>query len=781
MISRSRLSSLVPTRVGVAVVVVGVAVSLLAAGFMVDVGRDRQQSFENDTAEAEAAIETRLAVYEEVVEGLRGLYRSDGEVSRADFHRFADVDGLSVRWPGIDAVGFARVVAADDLGSFEAEVRGDTSIVSDGYPDFEVRPQPAGADVVAVEFIEPMAGNEGAFGFDLMSDPARVAALDSARDLAQPVATQPVRLANDLNGDTVGVLLVAPVYDGDASTLVARRRNISGYVVAAFDVETMLGESVVSLPLGIEVRDEKLGDQADAVLWREASTDGRQASFTVPFGGRTWEVRVDDGTSSLPLGTPAPVFVLLTGLFVTVLIAAVIELLVRSYRRAGEATAAMEREIRLDPVTGLLNRSGLVEAVRWELGQVDELGKIAVVLVDIDLFKRVNDERGRQAGDDLLRAVGEAIQRSAGDDAIAGRLVGDQFAVVIADRVASGERALALAHGLRRLIATIHEVGRTPIAVTATVGLAYARDEDPERLLADAGAALHEAKRAGGDRVELFDQRLRLRLERQMRLETDLRTAIRERQFELRYQPQASARTGEIVGFEVLIRWEHPEFGLMGPQDFIPVAEQAGIVHHLDRFVIEEASQQQRAWRDTLDRSVEMGVNLSGVTLVKDTIVDVVRQTITRYEMDPADLCIEVTETAIIDQPDLAESRLKALRELSVRIDLDDFGTGYSSLTHLQRLPLTGIKVDRSFISGLITEAKDAAIVEASIRLAQQLSLRVVAEGVEDVDQAGYLDALGCDLLQGYLVGRPVSAEEATAMLESGPAVPTADYPAASN
>ncbi|MEM9466224.1 MAG: EAL domain-containing protein [Actinomycetota bacterium] len=753
----------------------GVAVAVLAAVFMIDTGRDRQRSFEADAAEAASAIETRLAVYEEMLEGLRGLYRADGSVTRSEFHRFVDVERLQDRWPGIDALGFARVVSAEAIPAYEAAIRADTSIHLGGYPDFRVHPSPAADSVIVAEFVEPLIGNEAALGFDLASDPVRRDALDLARDTALPVATAPLQLITDLDGPE-GVLVVAPLFRGDATRLADRRANLTGYVIAVFRVEAMLGESLAALPLGVQVTDVG-ADSAGPVLVGEGAMEGRTASFEVTFAGRTWLVEVDDGTSPLPLGVSAPAFVFVVGVLVSLLVTAVVELLLRSHRTAGEAAAAMEREVRLDPTTGLFNRVGLVEAIGRELDTIDDRARIGAVLVDIDLFKRVNDERGRQAGDELLRVVGEMIQRSAGDDAVAGRLVGDQFAVVIVDRVASGERALALAHGIRRLIGTIHEVGRTPIAVTATVGLAYAREDDPERLLADAAAALHEAKRAGGDRVEIFDQRLRMRLERQMRLETDLRVAIRERQFELRYQPQASARTGEIVGFEVLIRWEHPEFGLMGPQDFIPVAEQAGIVHHLDRFVIEEAARQQRAWRDTLGRAVEVGVNLSGVTLVKDTIVDVVRQTLTRYEMNPADLCIEVTETAIIDTPELAESRLKALRDLSVRIDLDDFGTGYSSLTHLQRLPLTGIKVDRSFVSGLTTEPKDAAIVEAAIRLAQQLSLRVVAEGVEDVGQAGYLDALDCDLLQGYLVGRPVSAAEATALLESGRGVPVAEYP----
>jgi diguanylate cyclase (GGDEF)-like protein len=775
VLSRPSRRLILPTRVGAAVLLAGLVLSVLASGWMAGVNRDRQRVFDADAAEAEAAIETRLAVYEEMLEGVRGLYRSDAAVTRSEFHRFVDVEATRHRWPGVDALGFARVLDVAALPAYEASVQVDTSVHVGGYPEFGVHPEPAGESVVVAEFVEPLLGNEAAMGFDLSSDPTRRAALAAARDTGLPVATAPLRLVNDASG-SAGVLLVAPVFEGDAGELLDRRDNIVGYVIAAFQVEAMLRESLETLPLGVQVTDTGL--DASGVPFVDTTTmAGRSATFEVAFGGRTWLVMVDDGSAEPPLGIPTPLAVLGVGLVLTVLVAIVIELLARSYRTAGEVAAAMEREVRLDPVTGLVNRTGIVEAVASQLGQVDERGRVAVVLVDIDLFKRVNDERGRQAGDDVLRAVGEAVQRSAGDDAVVGRLVGDQFAVVLVDRVASGERALALAHGLRRLIATIHEVGRTPIAVTAAVGLAYAREDDPERLLEDAAAALHEAKRAGGDRVELFDHRLRLRLERQMRVETDLRTAIRERQFELRYQPQANARTGEIVGFEVLIRWVHPELGLMGPQDFIPVAEQAGIVHHLDRFVIEEASCQQRIWRDTLGRAVEVGVNLSGVTLVRDTIVDVVRQTLTRYEMNPADLCIEVTETAVMDQPELAESRLNALRDLSVRIDLDDFGTGYSSLTHLQRLPLTGIKVDRSFVSGLITEPKDAAIVEAAIRLAQQLSLRTVAEGVEDVSQAGYLDALGCDLLQGYLVGRPVSAAEATAMLERGQGVPVGEYP----
>ncbi|MEM9519552.1 MAG: EAL domain-containing protein [Actinomycetota bacterium] len=771
MTIRARVAAWRLTRVGVATVICGVVASLVGAAVMVNVERGRQRSFTANAAEAEAAIETRLAVYEEVLEGIRGLYRSDFGVDRAEFHRFVDVDGLIARWPGIDVVGFARRLPAEAVPAYESAVRSDTTLHVGGYPDFAVRPQAVvGADAVVLEFVEPMAGNEASLGFDLSSDPDRAAAMIAARDTGQPSATAPVQLENRSTGAS-GVVLLAPLFDGDATRIADRRANIAGYVVAKFRVDEMLSEATATVPLGVTVVDASVETERAGLLLGGDDATGRELTFDVSFGGRTWLVQVHDGASSLPLGVPGPAFVAAIGLVLTLLLTVLFENLVRSYRDV-VGRAALGSEVRLDPITGLLNRFGLAEAVAVELEAADDPAKVAVVLLDIDMFKRVNDERGRAAGDDLLRAVGRAIQRSAGDDAFAGRLVGDQFAVVLCDRTASGERALALAHGVRRLIATIHEVGRIPIAVTATVGLAYGRDADSEVLLNDAGAALHEAKRAGGDRVEVFDQKLRQRLERQMRLETDLRVAVQERQFVLRYQPQASARTGEIVGFEVLIRWEHPEMGLLGPQDFVEVAEQAGIVQHLDRFVIEEAARQQRAWREQLGRPVELGVNLSGVTLVKDAIVDVVRQALTRYEMHPSDLCIEITETAIIDSPELAQSRLEALRALSVRIDLDDFGTGYSSLTHLQRMPLTGIKVDRCFVSGMTTEAKDAAIVEASIRLAQQLGLRVVAEGVEDTAQAAYLDALDCDLLQGYLVGRPLSPEQATELLAAGTIVP---------
>jgi EAL domain-containing protein (putative c-di-GMP-specific phosphodiesterase class I) len=308
--------------------------------------------------------------------------------------------------------------------------------------------------------------------------------------------------------------------------------------------------------------------------------------------------------------------------------------------------------------------------------------------------------------------------------------------------------------------------------MTASVGIALAHGgELPVELIRDADAAMYRAKERGRARYEVFDEAMRGRALARLRVENDLRRAIERGELHLAYQPMVSLRDHSILGVEALVRWRHPQRGLIPPAEFIPVAEENGLIEPIGRWVLERACRQASQWNATRPdaRPLEMSVNLSAVQLAKAGLADTVHAALQASALDPGSLCLEITETAMLREPDAVSEALQLLGGLGVRLVLDDFGTGYSSLSYLPQLPLDILKIDRSFIDGLGVEAHDTAITEAIVAMSRALSLSVVAEGVEQEHQAIELVRLGCEMAQGYYFSPPVGAHQLTAMLRDGP------------
>jgi EAL domain-containing protein (putative c-di-GMP-specific phosphodiesterase class I) len=309
--------------------------------------------------------------------------------------------------------------------------------------------------------------------------------------------------------------------------------------------------------------------------------------------------------------------------------------------------------------------------------------------------------------------------------------------------------------------------------VTTSIGIALAEGgERGEDLLRDADAAMHRAKERGRARYELFDEALRGRALSRLRVENDLRRALDRDELTLHYQPLVSLRDRQMVSVEALVRWDHPERGRISPADFIPVAEENGLIEPIGRWVLEHACRQAAEWcRARPDAApLTMGVNLSAAQLANPALAQTVATALRVSGLDPSCLALELTESMLVGDTEQLSETLVALKALGLRLVLDDFGTGYSSLSYLTRLPLDSLKVDRSFVDGLGTESRDTAVTEAIIAMSRALSLRVVGEGAETEQQVAELARLGCDLVQGFYFSRPVEAEEITRMLTEGPA-----------
>jgi diguanylate cyclase (GGDEF)-like protein len=442
--------------------------------------------------------------------------------------------------------------------------------------------------------------------------------------------------------------------------------------------------------------------------------------------------------------------------------------IVRGTNERQRAESTLAHRASHDRVTGLPNRDLLLDQLRTALGRLSRTGsRLEVIYLDLDLFKEVNDGFGHEAGDNLLVSVSERLQKATRPGDTVARLGGDEF-VVLAEDVESHLGAAAIAERVREALAEPFAIAGQEVFCTASLGMAVTdrADASPEHLLRDADAAMCRAKELGRDRSEFFDDSMRAAAMEGLKLDAELRRALERGEFELYYQPLLHIGTGAIVGVESLIRWNHPERGLLAPKEFIPAAEASGLIRAIGWWVIREALDQAGRWRETGSplEGLTVGVNISPTQLRDPDFVDRVAALIEQSGTPAHQLCIELTESALIDDVASSLGTVQALKGLGVRIALDDFGTGYSSLSYLQRFPVDSLKIDISFISGLGKDPEDDVIVAAIVAMAQQLGLNTVAEGVETNEQLDVLRASGCTIAQGYLIARPTRAQDLEAV-----------------
>jgi len=416
-----------------------------------------------------------------------------------------------------------------------------------------------------------------------------------------------------------------------------------------------------------------------------------------------------------------------------------------------------------DPLTSLANRVLFAEKVKQAIAAGNS--EVAVLFIDLDDFKTVNDSLGHSAGDELLIAVALRLRGCLRPEDLVGRLGGDEFAVMVQD----GDAETAATGVARRIMdAFTHPVvvGPDSVAVHASVGIAtnHRRPVAAEDLIRDADVAMYKAKTAGKGSYEMFNVSMGTEVLERHGLKEELRLAIERDELTLYFQPIVSLETGGLVATEALVRWEHPRRGLVGPSEFVPLAEETGLILSLGQYVLEEACRHARRWKPDGDaddgHQPAVHVNLSAVELRDPTLVERVRHTLDTTSVDPRRLVFEVTETLLLEDSDRVTVTLSQLRELGVRFALDDFGTGYSSLSYLHTLPLDILKIAKSFVDGLGRGGREASFVRMIIELARTLGLSVIAEGIETAEQASALAALECEYGQGFHLGRPRPADD---------------------
>ena len=558
------------------------------------------------------------------------------------------------------------------------------------------------------------------------------------------------------------VLVLHDVSERVAATLSALRQSQRLHVlfeqspvgVMVFDCDLVITECNQRFATVVKIAHEDLIghclDTASLLAFYQAALRGETARYNGPYTLNTSGSEVWLAGEVSPLNDEAGV---ITGGIAVV----------RDLTESKRAEQLIERLSFTDTLTGLANRAVFRDRLRQALAQAARSGADPlVVILNLDRFKTVNETLTHALGDRLLQAVGERLQAVARQGDTVARWGGDEFAVLLSD--SRDTDGFALAERLKGCFAEPWQIDSRDVWLTASIGLAaYPADgDDAQALLESAEAAMQAARQLGGNCYRFYAPAQNVRIEDRLALIGDLHCALEQEQFVVYYQPQTDLATMRVVGCEALMRWQHPERGLVSPATFIPLAEESGFMQPIGEWVLRQACTQAAAWEREFHNQLRVGVNLSARQFQHSGLIEAVASALDEAGLPARLLELEVTETAILADPEAAASILSEVAKMGISIALDDFGTGYSSLSHLRQLPIDRLKIDRSFVSRLPDDADDCAIAAAVIDMARNLGLRVIAEGVETRQQVTFLRDRGCHEVQGYLFGKPVPAQSFT-------------------
>jgi len=741
-----------------------------------DVRDQQRRSFESTAADVSATLHTMLRRDADFVGALRAVLTMEPSMSATRFDRwFSSLSGrerqsgsvgtsVVLSLPAAAAVGFQARRNADP--AFRAFVGGHTLVERPRGRARTCLPA-AGATVTGpiarqlAEEVQQDWCNPATLTGSTQAAPLREQA-ESGELLVFPIAAQGLRTT----------FFQAAFYRAGLplATAAQRRTATVGWVLSSFDIPTVIatargGHSGLDLALyhanpgDPRQLIDRIGQPAPAHAFT------RRTTFQIEGA---WSLLVTQARGAAIGLAPdlQALLAFLVGAVISALLSAIVLLLTRSREHAlglvRQKTGELRHQALHDALTGLPNRLLAMDRLEQMLARARRShGPVAVLYIDLDGFKHVNDTFGHPAGDELLRAVAARLDSvfRAGDTAA--RLSGDEFVVLVDNgTLAAGAEPVA-----ERLLAVLRQpydlgprLGRR-LSLTASIGVALDVGATAEELLGSADLALYEAKAKGRDRYELFDSRMRTASQDRLTLELDLREALEREPLFLLYQPTFDLRTETMVGVEALVRWHHPTRGTIGPDEFIPIAEQSGLIVPLGRWVLGEACRQAAAWAHA-GHPLGVAVNVSTRQLEADDLIDDVRGALSDSGLDPASLTLEITETALMRDADTSIRRLSQLKGLGVRIAIDDFGTGYSSLTYLRRFPADALKIDRSFIGGVATSEESTALIRTLVQLGRSLEITTLAEGIEDVAQLHTLQREHCDQGQGFLFSRPVEPEQ---------------------
>lgn len=712
---------------------------------------------------------------------LRTLFESaNEEITRSEFETFSG--RLFEQHPGLLRVGWVPRINRKERAEYEA------AAAADGISGYRIKSLGADGSIATApesdEYFPVFFSTEPktslVYGLDYSTAPARQAALTRARDndLVTALRTSLYEAQDGLH--SVGVLVCVPIYaKGTSRTTTAdRRRNLVGYVSGIFNLPALLQSirtsTAASPAISIEVyppdtdhntrpQDRSIADfssERQTAQSRLAFEKGPIWSGDLRIGDASWQVRAApalDGRLTAHRGRALTV--LAAGIVVTTLLAVYLGLASRNSRQLSLANRRVLELAQTDILTGLPNRAFFLE----QLEQAESPGNrpgatFSMLMLDLDRFKNVNDSLGHAAGDTLLQQVAGRLKSTLRGSDVLARLGGDEFAIIQTGCTDQRSSASDLAARISKLIAQPFLLPGHQVEIGTSIGIAMAPEHgsDREQLLKKADLALYRSKSAGRNCFTLYDEAMSAELEARNTLESDLRDAVARCQFEVHYQQFFDMQTGRRRGLEALVRWRHPTRGLIPPDQFVPLAEETGLIVPLGEWVLRRVCDDAISW----PAGLKVAVNLSPVQFKQADLFDVIRSALRSSGLPPDRLELELTESVLLEREAENRALMEKLRALGISLALDDFGTGYSSLSCLTAFPFNKIKIDKSFIENLTRHQKSSAIISSIVTLARGLDMSVTAEGVETREQFEGLRTLGVNFAQGYLLGRPVPIDE---------------------
>jgi diguanylate cyclase (GGDEF)-like protein len=777
-----------------AVAVLGVLASVALAVIFVDAdARVEDARFGEQARDYQQTIGAALGRATDVVKVEQAYFESSEGVTRAEFARFAKTVRETLAFGLRDTTWVPRVTAAERDG-FERAVR------AEGFPTFEIRERDTANLMVRAadraEYFPALYVDAGALapkvlGFDLASEAARLRALTRARETGQPAVTSSVRLALVHPEDIPkGYITFVPVYAGSAAERGPLRGFVIGVLTAGRLIEYVLAGKPAEQDLDVYLFDPKAAPDDRSVYWH--SSRARAAPEAAPSeaamrAGPHAEalVRLADREWGMLLARPAPVHgggfggrgfaALLLGLAATLGVVAYLTATLRHALRLEALTArlrhtgadllskgeAIAHLARHDTLTGLPNRIAFQEQLESALYRPGQGGGVCVLCLDLDRFKAVNDTFGHPAGDALLVLVAARLRMCLRAEDTAARMGGDEFAILLLSPTPGG--AEALARRLGEEIGQPYDIRGQHMTVGLTVGIAFplAGRTDADLLMRNADFALYRAKQAGRGTWRVFEPEMEAAVQARRAMEASLRQAVAELSFALYFQPVVRLSNRQICGAEALLRWDCPGIGAVSPAEFIPLAEECGLIVPIGNWVLRTACREAARWA----APVRVSVNLSPAQFASPDLLALVVRALDVAGLDPSRLELEITETLMLKDSHKVMATLHALKALGVSIAMDDFGTGYSSLSYLHKFPFDTLKIDESFVRHLPVREDCRAIVHAVTELCRNLGIATTAEGVETEEQLRCVMAEGCDKVQGYLFGRPMSAAQMAELL----------------
>jgi diguanylate cyclase (GGDEF)-like protein len=738
-------------------------------------------AFHLSSDEIASTLKLALQHEEDLVISASAFIASDPRASAAGFDRWAESVRAMRRYPELQNIGLVVMVPARELAAFRARMAahplrplGPRSLgPKEGFQLFPEGNRPYYCFAVAGLARNAATYIPGGVDYCALAKSLILARDSGASNYAPFVAAK---------GTTLGV--ETPVYSGGVvpATVAQRRRAFVGWLG-----ELLAPKLVVQRALE--------GHPRTAATFRYGSGSMRVEfrSGSAPHGAQTTTIDLHNGWTVQTFGAgvgdgifdDAPAVELLAGgLLVGLLLGLLVFVLATGRKRAlslvREKTRELSHQALHDALTGLPNRALVLDRAEQMLARAGRQAGIVpgALFIDVDGFKHVNDNLGHAAGDQLLQLIGRRLAGVVREQDTVGRLGGDEFVVLVeceGPKASLDVLASRLIEVLRKPV-RLAPMGKT-LSCTVSIGVAVGQYATPEELLRDADLALYAAKATGKDRYAVFNASMKRDGEDRLELEVELSAALLDEQLFLLYQPIFDVRSRRMVAAEALIRWQHPQRGIVSPDDFVPLAEQTGLIVPIGRWALEEACRQAAAWRA---EGIQLGicVNVSAYQLGRDEFAADVQRALRESGIEPASLTLEVTETTIMRDVVAACERLEEVKALGVRIAIDDFGTGYASLSHLQRMPVDLLKVDRSFVAALADGDQSRELLEAILGVAQALSLSVIAEGIETSAQMATIQEMGCDMAQGFLIGRPSPPEVLESLTWPDAASPAVSSPA---